>query len=217
MLSKIQDWLDERLQAGDRIRYIIYKPVPLYGTRFWYCFGGLALVTFLVQLISGILIAFYYVPSTDRAYQSVWYLTNIVKYGWVVRSLHYWGAQFMVIFVVVHMLRVFYTKSYAKPRELTWVTGTVQLMLVFAFAFTGYLLPWHDTAYWGTAVALSALNEVPFIGADVKAYLMGGENPNPSTLSHFFAIHAAVLPLLLISSLIFHFWMIRRQGISEPL
>ena len=210
--------LDERFDLSDRIhRSLFNKPVPLHARRFWFCFGGLTLFVFLLQAMTGIFLTFYYVPSTAMAYSSVYYISHYVSYGWLIRSIHLWGAHLMVIFVVVHMLRVFWTASYKHPRELNWVAGVVLFPLTMAFGLTGYLLPWDNKAYWGSTVATSLMAQVPLIGRQIQYVVLGGESIGGPTLTRFFALHVFLLPAGLVAMMFAHFWMIRKQGISGPL
>jgi quinol-cytochrome oxidoreductase complex cytochrome b subunit len=191
--------------------------VPNYARRYYYCFGGITFFLFLLQLVTGALLTLYYVPEPGRAYASVFYISNFVSYGWLIRSIHHWSANLMVIFVLLHMLRVYLTGAYKHPREFNWITGVVLLLLVMTFAFTGYLLPWDQKAYWGSTVGISFIERIPFIGKTLAYILMGGEKIGGPTLTRFFSLHTMLLPAFLIIFLIGHFWMIRKQGISGPL
>lgn len=217
VLQSVQAWMDERIQITERMRFVLYKPVPLHATRFWYCFGGLTLFLLGVQLVSGAFLAFYYVPEVSKAYSSTYYITHDVAFGWFVRSLHYWGCQLMIVMLVLHMARVYYTKSYAAPREMGWLTGVVQFVGTMGLGFTGYVLPWHETAFWAGQVSTQMMKETPLIGPTMQQVILGGDQLSQVTLSHFFALHVFILPAVLIGSLVLHFYLVRRQGISGPL
>jgi quinol-cytochrome oxidoreductase complex cytochrome b subunit len=140
-----------------------------------------------------------------------------VSYGWLVRSIHKWSAQLMVVFVVLHMLRVFWTASYKHPRELNWLAGIVLFMVTMAFGLTGYLLPWDQKAYWGSTVTASLIKQVPAVGDTMAHLVLGGETLGAPTLTRFFSAHIMILPAALLVFLVAHFWMVRKQGISGPL
>jgi menaquinol-cytochrome c reductase cytochrome b subunit len=218
LIEAISRPFDDRFDLTNRLHKSLFnKPVPLYARRFWFCFGGLTLFVFLMQAMTGIFLTFYYVPSTASAYSSVYYISHYVNYGWLIRSIHLWGAHLMVIFIVIHMLRVFWTGSYKHPREFNWVVGVVLFGVTMAFGLTGYLLPWDNKAYWGSTVATSLMAEVPMIGHQIQFVVLGGDSIGGPTLTRFFALHVFVLPIVLIGMMFAHFWMIRKQGISGPL
>jgi menaquinol-cytochrome c reductase cytochrome b subunit len=209
---------NERFQLTDRLhRSLLDKPVPMHARRFWFCFGGLTFFVALVQAITGIFLMFYYEPTPERAYSSVYYINHFVNYGWLIRSVHNWGAQLMVVFVIIHMIRVYWTASYKHPREFNWVAGVILFVVTMAFGLTGYLLPWDNKAYWGSTVATSLMAQVPLIGAQIQQIAIGGSALGASTLTRFFNLHVMILPAVLIIGLVTHFWMIRRQGISGPM
>ncbi len=221
-MSKIADTLvgpfNERFQLTDRLHKSLFdKPVPMHARRFWYCFGGLTFFVFLLQVASGVFLTLYYVPNPEEAYSSVYYISHYVNYGWLIRSIHLWGAQFMVIFVVLHMLRVFITGAYKKPREFNWVVGVLLFMITMAFGLTGYLLPWDNKAFWGSMVTAQLIAEVPVVGPLMKHILLGGDTLGAPTLTRFYSAHVMLLPGALAVLLVAHFWMIRKQGISGPL
>jgi quinol-cytochrome oxidoreductase complex cytochrome b subunit len=217
-MARVVEWVDERYDLTTKLKKnFTEKPVPMHATRFWYCFGGLTLLSFLIQVATGAFLLLYYDPDADKAYQSIYYITNIVPYGWFLRGLHFFGANAMMTMVVLHTLRVFYTGSYRRPRELTWVTGVVALLLTGAMALTGYLLKWDQIAFWGLVAISNFVKYVPVVGIPMYQLLLGGEKVGPATLARFFAFHIAIVPGILISALIGHFWMIRKQGIARPL
>lgn len=209
--------LDDRFGLTQTLREKVFsKPVPQHARRFWYCFGGLTFFVFLLQVASGIFLTFYYVPTPERAYASVFYISNYVNYGWLIRSIHVWGAHMMVVFIVLHMLRVFLTGSYKHPRELNWVNGVLLFVLTMAFGLTGYLLPWDQKAYWGSTVTIALVEQVPFVGDAIGQLIMGGTAVGAPTLTRFYSAHVFLLPAALLLFLVLHFAMIRKQGISGP-
>lgn len=218
MLERVTKPFDERLDLTNRLRKtLLDNPVPLYARRYYYCFGGIAFFLLLIQVITGFILAIYYVPSTEKAYASVYYISRYVNYGWLVRSVHYWSANLMIVLVLLHMLRVFLTSSYKPPREFNWIVGMSLLGLTLGFSLTGYLLPWDQRAFWTTTVTVSLVKKVPVVGEYLHYALVGGEAVGQPTLTRFFSFHVMLLPALIIVFLIVHFWIVRKQGISRPL
>src|SRR5688500_7138841 len=156
----------------------------------------------------------HYNPSTDKAYPSVDYIMNDVPGGWLLRGLHHWGASAMVIAVFLHMMTGFFTGSYKKPRELTWISGVVLLLIVLGLGFTGYLLPWDLKAYWATTVSTNIPKDIPLIGDFLARLMLGGDGVSGATLTRFYAVHAMLLPALLVAVLAFHIYLVRVHGIS---
>jgi quinol-cytochrome oxidoreductase complex cytochrome b subunit len=193
------------------------RVVPRHATNYIYCFGGIALVLFLILAITGIMLAIYYQPTPDDAYQSIVDLTTRVQFGWWIRSIHKWAAGGMVLLVFAHMLRVFFTGAYKAPRELNWITGVLLLVITLGFGFTGYLLPWDQKAYWATKVGTDIAGSVPLIGHFLLVSLRGGDQISAATLGRFYDLHIMVLPAIIVALLGGHFWMIRRHGISGRL
>jgi quinol-cytochrome oxidoreductase complex cytochrome b subunit len=192
------------------------KPVPERLT--WYhCFGGLTFFAFVVLVVTGVVLAFFYVPSPDHARASVAWFQSSVPFGSIVRNLHRWSAYAMVVLIFLHMIRVFVHGAYRKPRELNWIVGVLMLLIVLAFGFTGYLLPWDQKAFWATNVGIHVAGSVPAVGPFIADLLRGGPSIGALTLLRFYALHVFVLPLLLAAGLIIHFAMVRRHGIADPL
>lgn len=223
MLQKIYDYVDERLDITPIWRDIADHEVPEHVnpahhfSAFVYCFGGLTFFVTVIQILSGMFLTMYYVPDIINAYQSVSYLQQEVAYGVIVRGMHHWGASLVIVMMFLHTLRVFFTGSYKKPRELNWVVGVLIFFVMLGLGFTGYLLPWDMKAYFATVVGLQIAESVPIIGGFAKTLLQGGEVIGASTLARFFAIHVFFLPGALLGLLAAHFFMIRKQGISGPL
>jgi len=189
------------------------------SVRFWYTLGlgGTAFLLFLVLVLTGILLAFYYVPSTRQAYRSIKDIEMVVSYGRILRNMHRWAAHGMVIVVFLHMCRVFFTYSYAKPREFNWVVGVGLLVLTLGLSFTGYLLPWDQLAYWAITVGTSMASYAPVVGDKLRYMLLGGNIVGQGALVRFYVLHCFVLPLAMIAAMAIHFWRIRKDGgISGP-
>jgi len=209
--------LDERLTLSEAVKQALGKKVEPHALWVTWCMGGTALLLFFNQVITGILLAMYYKPSAEAAYDSVRYIETHVTLGWLVRQMHAWGAHLMIIVVIVHMLRVFFNRAYRPPRELTWVAGSLLLMVTMAFAFTGYLLPWDQLSYWASTVGTQLAEGVPLVGGKILILMRGGPSVTHLTLSRFFAIHTIVLPAVAAALMAAHFVVIRRLGISEPM
>lgn len=212
MVSKVYEWLDERLGLGMIYSTVLERKVP--KVNWFYTLGSATLFLFSMQAVTGVFLTVYYVPSPDHAYDSIQYIMNGVAFGWLIRGIHHWGATMMVITVFLHMLRTFYFGAYKYPRELTWLTGVVLLLSTLGMGFTGYLLPWNQKAYWATTVGTEIAGTVPFIGAFIESVLRGGTDLSAVTLARFFAVHIWFLPAVIIGLIGVHLYMVIRIGIS---
>ncbi len=209
-------WFQERLPiTGDQLREMTNEPVPNHLKRWWFCLGGTPAYLFVVQIITGILLAFYYQPAPATAYESVRYITEEASYGWYIRSLHKWAATLMIATIILHQMRVYFTGAYRKPREINWMVGMCLLVCALMTGFTGYSLVYEQLSYWGATVAANITDTVPVVGGFMKRMLLGGETYNERTLSRFFILHAAVLPGTMVVLLGIHITIIRLQGITE--
>jgi len=208
--------LDERLGIRDAIKENLKKLVPAH-VNWTFCFGGISFFLFLVLVVTGILLMLYYRPTTGEAYESVVLITNVVPYGWLIRGLHHWASNLMVLMVILHMVKVFFYGAYKAPRDFNWVVGIVLLILTLAFGFSGYLLPWNQVSYWATTVVTDATGALPLIGEYLKYFIRGGPEVSQMTLSRFYTLHIVVLPAVTVVFLFLHFGMLRKQGISGPL
>ena len=187
-------WLQERLHFETAVAFFAKKTVPRHRGTFWYYFGGVTLLLFAIQLLTGILLLLYYRPSAEHAFESVQFIMTEVEFGWLVRSVHSWGANLLILVAFVHLFSTFLTKAYRPPRELTWMSGVVLMLLMMAFGFTGYLLPWNDLALAATKVGTEIAGSVPFVGELLKEFLRGGEDVTGATLTRMFGFHVALLP-----------------------
>ncbi len=179
--------------------------------------GGLSFLLFVVLTVTGVLLMFYYVPSTKEAYYLMKDLDFVVSYGLLLRSLHRWSAHAMVASVFLHMCRVFFTGAYKPPRQFNWVIGVVLLVLTLALSYTGYLLPWDQLAYWGITVGTNIAGYTPLVGKTLRYVLLGGNIVGQSALIRFYTLHVVALPLLAGFFMAIHFWRIRKDGgISGP-
>ena len=214
--GKILSWLDERYDISGLIEFAKKKSVPKFRETIWYYFGGVALLLFVVQVISGILLLMYYKGTEDLAYESVRFISTKVSFGWLIRSIHSWSANLMILAVFIHMFSVYFLKGFRKPRELTWYTGVGLLAISMAFGFSGYLLPWNELAFFATKVGTDIVGQIPLIGEPVLKLLRGGTDVSGATLSRFFGFHVAIFPGIFIILLTLHLLMIQKQGIAEP-
>jgi ubiquinol-cytochrome c reductase cytochrome b subunit len=212
MTTRIGSWLDERLGWRQVWSTIFLRKVP--KTNWLYTLGSASLFVALNQIITGILLTIYYVPTPDHAYDSVAFITNQVPMGWFIRGLHHWGASAMVVLVVLHMIRVIYYGAYKFPREVTWFTGVFLLIVTIGFGFTGYLLPWDQKAYWATTVGTRIVGTPPLIGEVLLKIVRGGPELSAVTLARFFGVHVWVLPATLLLLIGVHIYLVIRVGIS---
>jgi quinol-cytochrome oxidoreductase complex cytochrome b subunit len=215
-VSGAREWIDERVPISlDTVAAMSNEPVPYHLKRWWFALGGTPAYLFTVQIITGVLLAFYYQPSPSTAYESVRYITEEAQFGWFLRGLHRWGATLMIAAVVLHQMRVFFTGSYRRPRELNWMIGMTLLVCSLLLGFTGYSLVFEQLSFWGATVAANISDTVPFAGGLMKQLLLGGASYNDRTLSRFFILHGAVLPVTLILVLMIHIGMVRLLGVTE--
>ncbi len=223
MLERIYNAIDKRLAIKEIISDQLDRPAPehtnplKHPSAFVYCFGGIAVFIILLLFLTGLFLVIYYVPSPDHAYDSIQYIMNNVTLGRLVRGIHYWGASALVAMVVIHALRVYLHGAYKNPREMNWVIGVLLLLIVLAFSFTGYLLPWDQKSYWATTVGTSMISLVPFISDSLLKLVRGGNEVGAMSLVRFYAIHIGFLPAIVMLLLGLHFFMVRKQGISRPL
>src|SRR5450830_284709 len=185
------------------------------GNLTWaHTLGSATLAVFLVQIVTGVVLAMYYAPSPDHAYDSIRYLQQHVLSGALLRGIHHWAASAMVVLVLAHMIRVFWTGAYKYPREINWVLGVALLFVVLGFSFTGYLLPWDQKAYWATQVGTNIAGTTPVVGPMMVKLLRGGTQLGAATLARFFALHVLLLPMLLVIVVMLHLSLVIRQGIA---
>jgi quinol-cytochrome oxidoreductase complex cytochrome b subunit len=213
MAVKMFTWIDERLGLSTIYDVVLDRNVP--KVNWWYTLGSASLFLFALQVVTGIFLTVYYVPSPDHAYDSVQYIMNEVSFGWLIRGVHHWGATLMVIFVFIHMLRTFYFAAYKFPREITWLTGVFLLLATLGMGFTGYLLPWNQRAYWATTVGTEIPGTAPFIGDFIIRILRGGTDLSAVTLARFFSVHIWFLPAIIVLLISVHMYLVIRLGISS--
>src|SRR5208283_5393900 len=189
LIKSIGQWLDARLQIGSTIRETAGHEVPRETASWFYVFGSAAFVVFMLQIVTGIMLALIYVPSAGEAWNSLQTLNHSVSLGWFIRGLHGWGSDFMVAIVLIHMVQVFLFGAYKYPRELTWIVGVLLLLVTLGMAFTGQVLRFDQDAYWGLGIGASIASRVPLMGPSIVHLLLGGPIISGATLSRFFALH----------------------------
>jgi len=215
VLKQVGDWFEQRLQLADAVRETMEHPVPRQTASWAYVFGSAALTVFMLQLVTGILLALIYVPSAGEAWNSLQILNHQITLGWFIRALHGWGSNFMLAIVLIHMVQVFIFGAYKFPRELTWLVGIVLLLMTLGMAFTGQVLRFDQDAYWGLGIGASIVSRVPLIGGALVDLMLGGPIMAGPTLSRFFTLHVFVIPGLLLAMVGLHVWMVLRLGIND--
>ena len=215
VIKIVGDWLDQRLQLARPIEDVMEHPVPRQTASWAYVFGSAALTVFILQLVTGILLALLYVPSAAEAWNSLQILNHDVSLGWFIRALHGWGSNFMLAIVFIHMAQVFLFGAYKFPRELTWIVGVVLLLMTLGMAFTGQVLRFDQDAYWGLGIGASIASRVPILGPSIVNLMLGGPIIAGATLSRFFALHVFVIPGSLLAFIGVHLLLVLKLGINE--
>ncbi len=192
------------------------KHVPIHSTTIFYFLGGMALFLFAIQVITGCLLSLYYKPSPDQAFESVRAIMTEVDYGWLIRSIHSWSANLLVGILFLHLLTTYVMRAYRRPREITWITGFLLLVIFLAFGFSGYLLPWNQLAFFATKVGTKIVEAVPLVGKQLLLLARSGENVTGDTLARFYALHVVILPLATIALLGIHLFLVQKHGMSIP-
>ncbi len=209
------NWLEERSGLVGGIKYFLFRKVPA-ETNWFHTLGSATLTAFIVQLVTGVVLAMYYKPDPATAYSSIQYITNDLTLGWLVRGMHRWGASVFIILLFLHMGRVFLFGAYKYPRELNWLIGVFILLLAMLEGFTGYLLPWDQTAYWATVVGININGTAPIAGPFIAYILRGGAEIGNDTLARFYALHMLLIPGALIGLITLHLYLVVRLGITPP-
>jgi quinol-cytochrome oxidoreductase complex cytochrome b subunit len=209
------DWLEERSGLVGGVKYFLFRKVP-GDSGWWHTLGSATLTAFLVQLVTGVILAMYYKPDPQNAHASVEHITNDLWGGWLVRGMHRWGASVFIILMFMHMGRVFLFGAYKYPRELNWIVGVLILATGLFEGLTGYLLPFDQTAYWATVVAVNINGTAPFVGPWLASVLRGGAEIGPETLARFYSIHMLLVPGALIGLIGLHLYLVVRLGVSSP-
>ena len=216
-MKSLLDWLDHRTGIRSLTREALFENIP-GGSRWRYVWGSTLTFTLFVQFITGVFLWMGYSASSGDAWESVNYIQNEMSGGWLLRGIHHWTAQFMPVLLLLHLMQVVIDGAYKAPREVNYWFGVLLLLLVLALSLTGYLLPWDQKGFWATKVATNLINLVPFIGPEMQKLVIGGTEYGHHTLTRFFALHAGVLPGLLVLLIVGHIYLFRRHGITpaEP-
>lgn len=216
MNGTVREWLDERVPLADLVGALRHKTVPHHRYSVWYYFGGVTLFLFGIQVGTGALLLLYYRPSAAEAYESVQFVVTRVPFGWLVRSIHAWSANLMVAGAFAHLFSVLFLHAYRRPRELTWVSGMLLLLLTLAFGFTGYLLPWNEVSFFATRVGTDIVATSPLVGDFLVRFMRGGADVTGATLTRLFGFHVAILPAIATALVAFHLLLVQRHGMSVP-
>ena len=209
------DWVEERSGLVGYTKWFLFRKVPR-DISWAQTLGAAALTAFIVQTLTGVFLAMYYHPNPDTAYASVVNITEEVTLGWLVRGMHKWGASVFIILMFLHMARTFLFGAYKYPRELNWIIGVLLLVLGMLEGFTGYLLPWDQTAYWATVVGINLNATAPIAGPFLAQFLQGGLNIGPDTLSKFYALHMLLVPGGIMALIGLHLYLVVRLGVTSP-
>jgi menaquinol-cytochrome c reductase cytochrome b subunit len=209
------DWIEERSGLVGYTKWFLFRKVPR-DINWMQTLGSATMTAFIVQAVTGVILAMYYKPDPDHAYESVQHITEEITLGWLVRGMHKWGASVFIILMFLHMGRVFLFGAYKYPRELNWILGVLLLVTGMAEGFTGYLLPWDQTAYWATVVGININATGPFVGPFLAQFLQGGLAIGPDTLSKFYSLHMLVLPGAIMGLIGLHIYLVTRIGVTSP-
>jgi quinol-cytochrome oxidoreductase complex cytochrome b subunit/mono/diheme cytochrome c family protein len=215
LANRFADWLDARTGYRALLDVALDEHIP-GGAHWRYVWGSALSATFLIQLVTGLLLMTSYSPSATTAWGSVYYISYQMFWGWFVRGLHHFGAQAMVVLLVLHLLQVLWAGAYRAPREINWWFGIALMLLTLAFSLTGYLLPWDQKGYWATKVATNIVGGAPVIGPYLQRVIVGGDDYGHQTLTRFYGLHVGFLPLLLILCLLAHVALFRKHGVTAP-
>ncbi len=217
-----KEWAKERfpidyekfVEINEKI--FIKEPIPTHMKKWLLAMGATPLILFLLQIVTGLFLTFYFMPSPEMAYESVRHITEDVRLGFWVRGLHRWGANLMIISLLLHITRVFFTHAYRKPRELNWLIGVALFFLTMTISFTGYSLTYNQLSYWATTVGTNLIKEVPLVGGLMLHFLRGGDVVNANTLTRFYTMHVMILPVILVVLVGLHILILRLHGVSIP-
>ena len=209
--QSLVDWMEERTGIVSMLEAFLYEPVPSKG-RWLYTLGSATLTLITLQFLTGILLLFYYVPSAENAWDSIYFIMTDAYFGKLIRGIHFWSANVLVVVIGLHMCRTFFSGSYKAPREMNWIIGVVLILLVTVLAFSGYALRWDQEGFWAWEVGIMIGSYTPFLGKYVATFLLGGDTVGPATLSRIFVIHVWLLPAVLAPFIGVHLYLLRKHG-----
>jgi quinol-cytochrome oxidoreductase complex cytochrome b subunit len=219
MTTRVNSWqrfIKERVPVDIEIFEELSKePIPHHMKNWWYALGGTPLILLGIQIVTGILLTFYYEASPERAWQSVQRIQDAVPFGWWIRSVHHWTANLMIVAVALHAIRVFFTGAYRKPRELNWMVGVALLGVTLGFAFTGYALVYDQLSYWAATVGTNVAAQLPLVGPWIAALLRGGATVTPTTLTRLYVLHVGAMPAFALVLIGVHVFLLRIHGVME--
>ena len=214
--GRLRAFFVERLGLDGLQALAAKKRVPVHGTTIFYFLGGMALFLFAIQVITGALLSLYYKPSPDQAFESVRAIMTEVDYGWLIRSIHSWSANLLIGVLFLHLLTTYIMRAYRRPREVTWITGVLLLVVFLAFGFSGYLLPWNKLAFSATRVGTAIVGAVPLVGEQLLLLARSGKEVTGDTLARFYSLHVVILPVLTFAILGVHLFLVQKHGMSVP-
>jgi len=215
-LKKYLDWVGERIPVNlQNLKILTNEPVPNHLKHWWYALGGTPAILFSIQIVTGVFLLFYYVPTPTEAYGSVQTITYEIQFGWYIRSLHKWASELMVVTVILHMSRVYFTGAYRKPREINWMIGVVIFFLTLGLGFTGYSLIYDQLSYWAAVVGTKIAESTPLVGPMAADFIRGGPEISGNTLTRLYVFHVVVFPLLLAGLVGVHIIFVRIHGVTE--
>jgi menaquinol-cytochrome c reductase cytochrome b subunit len=212
VVLQTEDWIEYRTGFATLVRKFLFRKVP--PTGWFHTLGSSLLTVFIIQAVTGSLLAMTYDPSPNGAYQSIRYITDQETLGWLIRGMHKWGASMMVILLFLHMARVFFYGAYKYPRELTWLTGSLIFLLTMMMGLTGYLLVWDERAYWASVVAVNINGTAPVLGPFITKFLLGGPVFGAQTISRFYALHMLLVPGAMAALIFVHLWLVVKLGVT---
>ena len=215
-IRSIKAWAADSVPINlDVLKEISAEPIPNHLKRWWFAIGGTPMYLFVIQAATGIILTFYYVPDPAQAFESVSNITTSVRFGWFIRSVHKWSAHLMVFAVMLHMMRVFFTAAYRKPRELNWMIGVAIFLTTLGFGFTGYSLIYEQMSYWAAVVGTNVAEATPLVGGLIGQFMRGGQEVGSNTLTRFFVLHIGVLPTMMVLLIGLHVLLIRLHGVTQ--
>lgn len=213
--TKRQGWLRAAFPInGEVLKELSNEPVPYHIKRWWFALGGTPAYLLIIQVLTGMLLTFFYVPSTTQAYDSVAHLTHNVPFGWYIRGVHKWAGHLFIISLILHMCRVYFTGSFRRPREFNWMIGVALVMTALGLGFTGYSLIYEQLSYWASVVGTNIAESTPLIGEYIARFIRGGDDISQNTLTRFFVLHIGVLPTVIAALVGIHILQIRLHGVS---